>query len=100
MSAIVSGAPMSANTTLFASSFTSSNFHDLCFFRLQKFVDLRDEIVVHLLQIALGVLDVILTGVLELLQPLAAFRPCMANSDSRFFRELVNDFHQLTAPLL
>src|SRR4029079_18793833 len=56
-------------------------------------------IVVHLLQVALAMLDVVFTRVLELLHLLAAFGARMTNSNSCFLRELVHDLYQLPATL-
>src|SRR5688500_1673383 len=96
----VSGMPNSARTMRVVSSDTSSDFHDFCFFSLQKVVDFRDEVVVQLLQILLGVLHVVFAGVLELLKLIPSLGARVTNRDARFFRQLVHDLHQLLSALL
>src|SRR5688572_4799324 len=60
----VRGMPTSARRILVVSSDTSSDFHDFCFFSLQKVVDFRDEVIVQLLQVLLRMLHVVLARVL------------------------------------
>src|SRR5215211_1729885 len=99
MSATVAGAPTSANRMRRVSSDTSSDFHYFCFLPLQQIVNLRDVVVVKLLEVLLAVLYVVLRNLVELLQLVARFGARVTNPDSRFFRELVHDFHQIPAPL-
>src|SRR5689334_512494 len=109
-----SGAAMTPNRTRRVSSDTNapammparatrrerSHFHDLGFLRLDQVVDLVDVVVVDLLQILLGVLDVVLGYALQLLERFAGMRSCVPDGDLPFLGELVDDFHELLAPLL
>src|SRR5215203_6172428 len=99
MSPIVRGAPTSAKSIRRVSSDKTSDFHYLGFFRLEKVVDLRDEVIVLLLQIFLGVLHIVFTDAIELLELVATFGSRMTNSNPRFFGEFVHDFDELSAPL-
>src|SRR4026209_1199170 len=99
MSATVTGAPTSANRMRRVSSDTSSDFHYFCFLPLQQIVNLRDVVVVELLQVLLAVLDVVFRNLVELLQLVAPFGARVANPDSRFFGELVYDLNKISAPL-
>src|SRR6478735_74153 len=77
-----------------------SDFHDLGLFGLDQVVDLVDVVVVDLLQILLGVLDVVLGDALHLLQRLARMRARVPNGNLPFLGELVNYFHELLPALL
>src|SRR5215213_1155704 len=99
MSATVTGAPTSANRMRRVSSDTSSDFHYFCFLPLQQIVNLRDVVVVELLQVLLSVLDVVLRNLVELLQLVARLGARVANPDARFFRKLVHHLHEIPAPL-
>src|SRR6266487_4405485 len=79
--ATVNGAPTSANRIRRVSSDTSSDFHYFCFLPLQQIVDLGDVLVMKLLQILLGVLDVVFGNLVELLQLVTRFGACVANAD-------------------
>src|SRR5580704_5348777 len=67
---------------------------------LDQLVDLADEVVMELLQLALAVLDVVFGDFLELLQAIAPFGSRVTDADPAFFGQLVHDFHQVLAPLL
>src|SRR3569833_2149311 len=58
-----------------------SDFHDLGFFRLDQFVDFLDVVVMCLLQILLGVLDVVFGHAVELLQRVPALGAGVPNGD-------------------
>src|SRR5690348_15554857 len=77
-----------------------SDFHDLGLFGLDQVVDLVDVVVVHLLQVLLGMLDVVLADALHLFQGLARVRARVPDGNLAFFGQLVDDLHQLLAPLL
>src|SRR6266550_851289 len=98
--ATVTGAPTSANRTRRVSSDTSSDFHYFCFLPLQQIVDLRNVLVVKLLQVLLGVLDVVFGYLVELLELVTCFGARVANTDARFFGQLVNDLHEVPSPFL
>src|SRR5215211_4024617 len=100
MSATVTGAPTSANRMRRVSSDTSSDFHYFCFLPLQQIVNLRDVVVVELLQVLLAVLDVVLGNFVELLQLVARLCTRVANANPRLLGELVNDFYEISAALL
>src|SRR5688572_24796303 len=72
-----------------------SDFHDVGFLALRQLLDLPHEVVVQLLEVLLGVLDVILRNLLELLEALARFRPSVAHRDPAFLGELVHDLHEV-----
>src|SRR5215471_328833 len=96
------GAATTPNATRRASSELKrcSHFHDLGFFRLDQLVHFVDVVVVQLLEVLLGVLDVVLRNAGELLERFARVRTRVADRDLPLFRVLVNDFHQLLAALL
>src|SRR5579872_3043083 len=77
-----------------------SDFQDICFFVFHQLVDLADEVVVQLLQLALGVLDIVLGDFVELLEAIARIGARVSHADAAFFRELVHDFHEIFAALL
>src|SRR5450759_2541758 len=78
----------------------ASDFPDLRLFGLDHLIDLSDVVVVDLLQILLGVFHVVFAHAAELLQAVARMRPRMANGDLAIFGELVDDLHEILAPLL
>src|SRR4051794_38658624 len=83
-----------------AASRARSDFHDLGLFGLDQVVDLMDVIVVDLLQILLGVLDVVLGHALHLLERLTRMSARVPNGNLPFLGELVDDLHELLATLL
>src|SRR5262245_20436403 len=75
-----------------------SDFHDLGFFRLHEILDARHVVIVQLLQILLGVLDVIFAHAVQFLEARACLRSVMTHGHAAFFRELVDDLHEVFAP--
>src|SRR5688500_4942787 len=83
-----------------ATSSLRSDRHDIGFLALRQLVDLRDEVIVDLLEVLLGVLHVVFRHLRELLEPVAGFGPPVTNGDAPFLGELVHDFHEVLPPLL
>src|SRR5688500_2770835 len=77
-----------------------SNLEDLGFLRLEQLLDLGDLAVVQLLQLLLGVLDVVLGDLVQLLEPVAGVGARVTDGDASFLGELVHDLHQIPPPLL
>src|ERR1051326_1914596 len=77
-----------------------SDFHDLGLFGLDQVVDFMDVVVARRLQVFLGGLDVVLADTVQLFQGLARVRARVPDGDLAFLGELVDDLHQLLAPLL
>src|ERR1051325_3211159 len=99
---IATGAAATPNRTRRGSSELTlrSHFHDLGLFGLDQLVDLVDVVVVHFLNVLLGVLHVVFGNALQLLERLARVRARVTNGDFPFLGVPVPDFHQLFAPLL
>src|SRR5512140_2063852 len=104
-----SGAATTDTTTRLASSLmrtagrspaTASDFHDLGLFGLDHLVDLRDVVVVDLLEVLLGVLHVVLAHAAHLLEGVAGVRARVPHGDLAVLGQLVHDLHELLAPLL
>src|SRR4051812_35388419 len=77
------GAATIEKRTRLASSLmrAGSHFHDLGLFGLDQLVDLRDVVVVDLLQVLLGVLHVVLAHAAQLLQRVARMRARVPHGD-------------------
>src|SRR5579864_9277296 len=98
------GAATMAKTTRRVSSDTDrqpgSDFHDLGLFGLDHVVDFANEVVVELLQVLLGVFDVVFRDALQLLEGITRMGTRMTYRDLPFFGELVHDLDQILASLL
>src|SRR5262245_58973968 len=77
-----------------------SHLHDLGLFGLDHVVYLVNEVVVQLLKVLLRVLHVVLGHAVQLLERVAAVGARMPNGDLPLFSQLVDDLHELLAPLL
>src|SRR4051812_24681214 len=99
MTATPAGAAITAKMIRRVSSDTRSHFHDFGFFPLQQLVDLPHELVMDFLKILLGVLDVVLGNLVQLLKLVAALGARVTNSNARLFRQFVHDFDEISAPL-
>src|SRR5690348_1662307 len=75
----------------------TSDLHDFCFLRLDQLVHFVDVVVVYLLQLLLGVLDVVFRHPTQLLQLLAGVSARVTNGDPAVFRVLVDDLDELLA---
>src|SRR6476646_9406844 len=106
-----SGAATTDTTTRFASSLmrttrcgrarrAASDFHDLGLCGLDHLVDLRDVVVVHLLEGLLGVLHVVLAHAAHLLEGVAGVRARVPHGGLAVLGQLVHDLHELLAALL
>src|SRR6476661_1568792 len=99
------GAAMTAKSTRSVSSLMrvgsvdakSSDFHDLGLFGLDHRIDLRDVVVVDLLQVLLGVLHVVLAHAAHLLEGVAGVRARVPHGDLAVLGQLVHDLHELLA---
>ncbi len=67
---------------------------------LQQVVEFGDEVVVQLLEVLLGVLQVVLGHLFESLEPVARLGTCVPKRYPPFHGNLVQDIHELLSPLL
>src|SRR5688500_15945356 len=77
-----------------------SHLHDLRLFGFQQLVDLVDVVVMQLLQILLSVFLVVFRRLLDLFDRLTPVGSRMTDGDAPFFRELVDDLHEVATTFL
>src|SRR3954469_11417855 len=99
-SSLMRGAQRAASDFPDAARRATSDLHDLGLFGLDHLVDLRDVVVVDLLEVLLRVLHVVLAHAIQLLQRIARVGASVPDGDLPVFGELVDDLHELLATLL
>src|SRR5665647_105134 len=82
-----------------SSSQAGLHFHDFGFLRLQHLFELRDVLVVHLLQVLVRGLLVVLGHLVDLLDRVARDRARVPHADAPFLGEPVHHLHQLLATI-